>query len=755
MTRRKIAILGGGMASLTTAYQLTRTEALRARHEVTVYQIGWRLGGKGATGRSEDGRILEHGLHIWFGYYDNAFRMLREVFRDWQRDPAHPLRSWRDALEPHSFTPVGPDFFPLNWPLNDGTPGDGHVFWTPWQAFTQVLGMLEATARSWHEAREEQGQPHASPVTVAPHVAAHLDQSDADSTIQGRRFEHAHHALQASSSWARAIGATHHGPLKHHLPSLADLVGQTSIAFAQSLPPDGGDAGQRLMHELLDIARGFVRGFVHDFMVDGKTAREVDAFEFRAWLVSHGTDPGIAAQSFITRALYDTMFQYDDGDLARPSYAAGTAVQVILRMFGCTKGAALWEMQAGMGEVVVSPLYQLLKSRGVQFRFFREVTRLALDPSRSRVAQVHLTRQADTLGADYEPTFKMKGLDCWPGQPFWDQLKNGQMLREAGVDFESPWSTAEPAGHEVLQSGTDFDQVVLGICLGAFKKLNADPTLADELTAARPAFKAMTESFSLLPSMALQLWSDRSLAGLGWTLPKPAMVAGVEPLDIWADMSQTLAYEPDAGAASVHYLTGVLDSRAFCQPRSASSTQRDAQAALTATCQDWLAAQGPRLWPQAVLPDGRFDWNVLLADSSITGPARIQAQVVRANVSPAECCVVSAAGQTQWRLKAQASGFANLALAGTWVDTGFNTECIEAAVMSGMQAARALCGEPVVVLAEDLLQRPGHGLAALAEPLHALEEVSAFVERQLHRIAHWLQLDGSSPAPLPRSGPKP
>ena len=66
------------MASLTTAYQLTRTEALRAKHEVTVYQIGWRLGGKGATGR-RDGRIEEHGLHIWFGYYDNAFRMLRAM----------------------------------------------------------------------------------------------------------------------------------------------------------------------------------------------------------------------------------------------------------------------------------------------------------------------------------------------------------------------------------------------------------------------------------------------------------------------------------------------------------------------------------------------------------------------------------------------------------------------------------------------------------------------------------------------------
>ena len=734
------------MAALTTAHCLSRTEALRAQYEVTVYQTGWRLGGKGATGRLEgedgsDGRILEHGLHIWFGYYDNAFRLLREVFRDGQRPPGHALQSWRDALKPHSFTPVGPDFFPLNWPVNDGTPGDGHVFWTPWQAFTQLLGLLAATVRTWHEAREQGGQLHTSPVTVSVQVADHLDESDADSAIQGRQFEHAHHALEAASSWAGAIGATHHGALNHHLPSVAHLVGQTAVAFKDSLPPQGADAGQQLMHELLAIARGFARGFVHDFLIDGRTAREVDAHEFRAWLVSHGTDADIAAQSFITRALYDTMFQYEDGDLARPSYAAGTAVQVILRLFGTTKGAALWEMQAGMGEVVVSPLYQLLKSRGVAFKFFREVTQLALDATGQHVAQVHLKRQADLVNGDYEPTFSFKGLDCWPDQPRWSQLKNGEALRQAGVDFECPWAACEPAGLEVLQQGTDFDEVVLGICLGAFKKLNEDPTLVDALSAARPAFKAMVDSFSLLPSMALQIWSPRTLAELGWTLPKPATVAGVEPLDIWADMSQTLAYEPDRGARSVHYLTGVMNSPAFRQPRSAHDTQAKATAALTTVCQDWLASQGPRMWPLAVTSDGQFDWQVLLADAAISGPARVQAQYVRANVSPAECCVVSAAGQTRYRLKSGDSGFANLKLAGTWVDTGFNTECIEAAVMSGMQAARALCGQPVQVLAEDLLQRPGHGLAALAEPLHLLEEVGEFVERQAQRVAHWLHLD--------------
>ena len=39
------------MAGLVAAYELSRPPELRARYEVTVYQLGWRLGGKLASGR--------------------------------------------------------------------------------------------------------------------------------------------------------------------------------------------------------------------------------------------------------------------------------------------------------------------------------------------------------------------------------------------------------------------------------------------------------------------------------------------------------------------------------------------------------------------------------------------------------------------------------------------------------------------------------------------------------------------------------
>src|SRR3954453_8700245 len=75
----------------------------RQLDSITVYQRGWRLGGKGASSRGPNSRIEEHGLHLWLGYYENAFRLLRECYRELDRpstDHAAPIQTWRDAMIP-------------------------------------------------------------------------------------------------------------------------------------------------------------------------------------------------------------------------------------------------------------------------------------------------------------------------------------------------------------------------------------------------------------------------------------------------------------------------------------------------------------------------------------------------------------------------------------------------------------------------------------------------------------------------------
>lgn len=102
----KVAVIGGGCAAMTTAYELSRPEH-RGRYEVTVYQMGFRVGGKGASGRGVDARIEEHGLHLWMGFYENAFRLMREAYFELQRDPREcPIATWRDVLEPAPWVAV-------------------------------------------------------------------------------------------------------------------------------------------------------------------------------------------------------------------------------------------------------------------------------------------------------------------------------------------------------------------------------------------------------------------------------------------------------------------------------------------------------------------------------------------------------------------------------------------------------------------------------------------------------------------------
>jgi uncharacterized protein with NAD-binding domain and iron-sulfur cluster len=80
---------------------------------------------------------------------------------------------------------------------------------------------------------------------------------------------------------------------------------------------------------------------------------------------------------------------------------------------------------------------------------------------------------------------------------------------------------------------------------------------------------------------------------------------------------------------------------------------------------------------------------LLVAPEGRTG-TRLDAQFWRANVVGSDRYVQSSPGTIVHRLPAERSGFDNLFLAGDWTNNGLNVGCAEAAVMSGMQAARGV-----------------------------------------------------------------
>jgi len=127
----------------------------------------------------------------------------------------------------------------------------------------------------------------------------------------------------------------------------------------------------------------------------------------------------------------------------------------------------------------------------------------------------------------------------------------------------------------------------------------------------------------------------------------------------------------------------------------------------------WLGDFGTTVWPGATQRDGTF--NGTLASSNYT----------RVNINPTDCCPSSAAGTTRLRLAPWDSGFENLILAGCWTRTGLNTTCVEGAVMSGMQAARAISGSPRLVVGEDFMRRP----AGASSPGAPQDCLGSFLQR--------------------------
>ena len=151
---KRVVILGGGCGAMAAAFALTDRDP--KAFDITVYQPGWRLGGKGASGRNADygERIQEHGLHVWSGFYENAFWMMRKCYRELNRPATHPLATAFAAFQPRHFTAMafrvgaGWNFWQGYLPHEVGLPGDAidpdayevlEAARTPWQLIAAFI----------------------------------------------------------------------------------------------------------------------------------------------------------------------------------------------------------------------------------------------------------------------------------------------------------------------------------------------------------------------------------------------------------------------------------------------------------------------------------------------------------------------------------------------------------------------------------------------------------------------------------------
>jgi uncharacterized protein with NAD-binding domain and iron-sulfur cluster len=677
----RVAVLGGGCGGLAAAWHLTATPALRDRFEVTVYERSWQLGGKGASGRaphaSDSGgrgqRIEEHGLHIWFGFYDHAFRMLRGAYEeaglaagdDWWSVPFQKCDSLCLYEQQEAGTWCrheiglprrgGPDRGP---PTEPRRPPLGRAIARSTRLLANGLRTELAPGarrRGPRSGRGEGGLDAAA--SMLDELAVELDRTDSPLALD------ADGASGGPARGGRGFAAIPlRGAREAALDPLLNRLLQRVRELQREFPARETTDRIRLWRGVLELVAASLAGIVRDDVL-WRGFDTIDQEDLREWLGRHGASEETLTSSPVLRGLYDLTFAYRGGDKRRPSLAAGKGLQSLLMMINY-EGSFMWRMRAGMGDVVFAPLYLALKQRGVRFQFFSRVTALRLGPGRPNVDAIELTRETTVAAGEqrYEPIERIGDWWCWPSAPYHDQL-----------------SDREPRA-ATLRRGADFDDVVLAIPVGALSDICV------ELADANPRFRQMLDGAETVQTKACQVWLTRPIDELrgrpGGDRLDPPSTAHAEPFDTYCDMSHLLAVEgyggPD-GPKGVAYFCAVLPDAA---------TGAEAQEAVRAGALRYLEREAAAIWPGA-LERGAFDWSVVFDPAGRRGAERLEAQYLRANVAGTDRYVTTPAGSVDSRLEPGASGFENLALAGDWTRSGIDGGCVEAAVISGERAAEA------------------------------------------------------------------
>ena len=711
--RKKIAILGGGIAGLSTAYSLSSEPGWEERYEITVYEQGHRLGGKCASIRNlEKGqRVEEHGPHLWFGFYFNSFAMLNGAFEYCKQHgltPESPFQGWEDVFDKKRGATLM-EFVGGKWqtwtielPEMAGTPVEPREG-TLWQWLLEVATRTFEHLNDVHSAHRPRLRRHGTLHAVyraycsiaglkkpavhrerpLPEAMLHLLEHVIQSTGISRFFRHigrwlAHLLLgKYLDDLRRDIEPllTHHAELRH-------------------------------AWYIADLAVAALRGLIFEDVFE-KGLDVLEGEDFSRWLEKHGA---LDSWSPLVRTLYDTQAEYVGGKTApadrpdvRPAganLATGTAIHCFVRMFAGYNGAFTYKTKAGMGECIITPIYLALRHRGVKFAFFHRVKNLGMSVGgERRIERVEMDIQAAVAAGPYayQPLVgPIKDVLCWPKHPLYEQLTEGEQIRAANANLNSVWCNYK-VGTRTLEAGRDFDTLVLAIPNAVL------PALCQELGAANPKWKSMLSGLATVQSQFWMVRMKRPTSELSVQTGEPITEAAAEPIDSWLDMSQVLAWEEcpvTDCAASLHYFEGPLDEPAPIPPPftscdfQASEDERVRQNALRFFRQNVMA-----LWTKSgkLGSPEEFDWD-LMAASSEEGEERFLDQYWRANVDPCERFGLSTTNSKFCRLPPGKSGFDNLYLAGDWTRNGLNAGAVEAAVISAVLASRSIAGYPKMVL---------------------------------------------------------
>ncbi len=719
--KKKIAILGSGMSSLTTAYELSSYKDWQDHYDITIYQMGWRLGGKTATGRGPNERIQEHGIHIAQGWYENAFRLIQDSYKECEQHnlmPDSPFKSWEDGFDREDttllthFDPKTNQWIKKNiiFPSNEYIPGQGGPL--PFSAIIhKAVGLIVEILFGTDPNKD-------SLMKMASESAKQIKPPE-------------HHTLWASFK-SKFEAFVKDKLFKHEGEKLLNYLAE----LVQSLTQDDHDHTQRKDHhtmikELLDLLSNWVAKLVDSIadhneyfywlavfiefgLVNMKGTFEdvynpetheldyerINDLDYRDWLKNHGASERLLSSAMV-RFLYTGTFHNLTGADQQGYLAAGVGLHFLTNSAGY-KGSFVWKFKAGTADTMITPIYLALKNRGIKFKFFHKVEQVHYSDS-GDIEKVSMVEQVTLKNDTYHPTYKLKGLDVWPGEPLYDQIDDQQAkaLREGQYDLEEAWCGWKNVGKVSLEKGKDFDYVVLGIPIDV---LGGDEGICKEIIANNKAWQNMYTHVKSIPTMSMQLWIKPTLKELGmnlpdWGFPKgslPNLVTYADPQYSFIDMSQVMPYEDwkdDKPGVLIYYTGSFLDPEVI-PPYSDHEYPHDQLERIMRVSEQWLRDKMGWFFPNATTleyPEG-MKLSVIhdFSKKAKTDYGRLKTQFFRANVNPTDRYTLSLPGSNKYRLKASESGFENLIITGDWINFGVNVGYYEGAIIAGLQAGQVV-----------------------------------------------------------------
>jgi uncharacterized protein with NAD-binding domain and iron-sulfur cluster len=664
----RVAVIGAGPAGLTAALELT-SDHRDGAYDVTVYVPGWRPGGKCASGRNPGPGtgdcIEEHGLHVWFGCYDNARHILEECYRELaEAGDDYAFGSFDDAFERVDYIVLGQRdrgtwafnevCFPRNHrpPLNFGGFVGEALTWTARTTLQTAHPDLASTpsADAWYDS--------ARPVLQSLDLPEAREGRRADQLARG--MSRLHRSLTSRSLNDNRLKVLHRPP--GALERFGDLV----AAILPEHPEESAET--RFYRDTVRLLFAVLRGIWRDDLLS-KGFDAINHLDLAEWLKHHDLeledDP--TEWPALLRAVYDGCFAFEDGDPQKPRMAAGRALQGAIRCLFHYRGSVLYRPRGSMSDVLIAPMTRVLERReNARIRYFSPASELRPDAAGRRIAEIDIVQQLAV--ADGSHSFTVKG-PAGGTVDSWSTTFPKHLLPDAKVDASRLEFEINPFGGKVSPV-QDFDWVILAVPPGV------QEVICRPLAALDPAYAAMLNNAESVATQAVQLWLGPTAIELGQAFRSDSLMSCfVEPLDTYADMAHITEHERwmSCGKEVGHiaYLCGVL-------PHATVTTQKEADAHARRELARFVEEDMTAIWP-------RLNEN---------GGKSIVHQYSRANWCPTERYVLTLPGSLDHRLGACGTRFENLVLAGDWTANGFDAGCLEAAVTSGRLAAQAICGFP-------------------------------------------------------------